>query len=270
VIGRNPYRKRKSYTLTVFIILLAIFLSFSSIRNLFGVRSFLLAVIYPFQLVSVSVWKGIIGTPGAILNLRHLSNQNAAFKDEVKKLKATIMLQEEAVKENRRLKANLNFKRAQAYRYKLLPARVIGKSPIPWFTILLINRGSKNGVVVDKPVMVKEGLVGRVIEVSAFSSKVMLITDVESSVAAADERSRDFGIVKGGARNRLYMKYVSAGKDIRTGDKVVTSYISTIFPQGVPVGTISQASKREHDLFYNIEIEPAVDFSKIEEVFVIL
>jgi rod shape-determining protein MreC len=220
--------------------------------------------------MAVSTWKGATGLPGAIGGLRNLAQENAELKDQVKRLKAEIMLRNEVVKENARLKSSLNFKSTYGYRYKLLAAQVIGKSPSPWFTYLILNRGKRAGVKVNDPVIVREGLVGRVVEVSGFSSKVMLMMDVESSVAAADARSRDFGIVKGGSRNRLFMKYVSAGKDIRTGDSVVTSYISTVFPPGIRIGTIVQAAKREHDLFYNIEIKPSVDFSKLEEVFIIL
>ena len=97
----------------------------------------------------------------------------------------------------------------------------------------------------------------------------MLITDVESSVAAVDARSRDFGLVKGGSLDRLSMKYVDAGGDIRKGDRIVTSNVSTVFPAGIPIGEVSLASKKEHDLFYHVEIKPIVDFSKIEEVFII-
>jgi rod shape-determining protein MreC len=270
VIGRQPYRKRKSITLPVAIIVLAIFLSFSSLWNLFGVRSLFSAIIYPFQYVTVSVWKGIVGTPGAIINITSLSNENSKIKATNDLLRAKGLSMRALVEENERLRKDLGFKNASRYRYRLLPAQVTGKAPTPWFSILQINRGSNEGVKKNKAVVVKEGLIGRVIEVNPFSSKVMLITDVESSVAATDSRSRDFGIVKGVSRNRLAMRYVSAGKDIRIGDKIVTSQISTVFPPGIPIGIISQAAKREHDLFYYIEIKPAVDFSKIEEVFVIL
>ena len=112
------------------------------------------------------------------------------------------------------------------------------------------------------------GLVGRIVEVSAFSSKAMLITDPGSSVAAEVSRSRDYGIVQGGVGNKLIMKYVAAGGEVRAGDRIVTSQISTVYPPGIPVGEVIKASKKEQDLFYHIEIRPAVDFSKIEEVYI--
>lgn len=270
MIGRRPYRKRKSYTLTIVVVLLALFISISAVRDAFSVRPFFSAVIYPFQFVTVSIWKGITGTPGAITNLHSLSQRNSELADEVNLLQTKLISMEELIKENERLRKSLGFKHISQYRYRLLPAQIIGKSPVPWFTILISNKGSRAGVKLDDAVMVKEGLVGRVVEVSSFSSKIMLITDVESSVAAADKRSRDFGVVVGASRNRLAMRYVSAGKDVKIGDEIVTSYISTVFPQGIPIGHILRASKGEHDLFYHIDINPAVDFSKLEAVFIII
>ena len=65
------------------------------------------------------------------------------------------------------------------------------------------------------------------------------------------------------------MKHVDARGDVRVGDIIVTSNISTIFPPGLPIGEVTRASRKEHDLFYHIEIKPAADFSKIEEIFLI-
>ncbi len=270
MIVRNSYRKRKSYALPLVIILLAVFVSFSALRDLFGARSILLAAFYPFQVAAVSLWNGIAGVPSKILNLRSLSKQNAELKKEVKNLRAKLMLLEEQTKENRRLRNVLGFKQRSHYKFNILAARVIGKGPTPWFSILQINQGSKAGVRKGMPVIVEQGLVGQVIEASILSSKVLLITDAESSVAASDARSRDFGVVKGTSGNKLFMKYVSAGGDILVGDEIITSRISSIFPPGIPVGKVIQAAKREHDLFYHIEIKPAVDLSKIEEVFVLM
>lgn len=269
MIGYQPYRKRKSYFLPILIILLAVFISFSTFRGLFGVRSLLQAAIYPFQSVAVSLWKGVVNMPASFAGYKKVTNQNTELKEELMSLEPRLALLEELQRENTRLRTALLYKQKNPYRFKLLPAQVIGRSPDPWFSILEINQGSRAGIRRDMPVMVKEGLVGRIVEVSKYSSKVMLITDAESSVAAVDSRSRDFGVVKGGSLNKLFMKHVDASGDIEVGDSIVTSNISTIFPPGIPIGNVSQASKKEHDLFYHIEIKPAVDFRKIEEVFII-
>lgn len=269
MIGYHPYQKRKSYFLPILIVLLAVFISFSTFRNLFGIRSLLQAAIYPFQSATVSLWKGVVGIPASFAGYKKITKQNTELKEKLRNLEPRLSLLEELLRENTRLRTALFYKQKNPYRFRLLPAQVIGRSPDPWFSILEVNQGSRAGVRRDMPVMVKEGLVGRVVEVSKYSSKVMLITDALSSVAAVDGRSRDFGVVKGGASNKLHMKYVDAGGDIKVGDIILTSNISTISPPGIPIGEVGRASKKEHDLFYHIEIKPAVGFRKIEEIFII-
>jgi rod shape-determining protein MreC len=268
VIRFQPYRKKRSYLQVFFIALLALLLSFASLRNLGGIRSFLLSAIYPFQFVVVSGWKGITGFPRYIINMRALSGQNDRLNQEVNLLNSKLLVLDEVRKENQRLRAAHSFKQTAPYSSGLVVAQVIGKAPTPWFTILEINKGTRSGLKKNMPVISRNGLVGKIIEVSGYVAKVMLITDADSSIAAINARSRDNGVVAGRLSNQLQMKYVSAGGDIRPGDNIVTSPISTIYPPGIPIGNVSKASKGEHDLFYHIEIKPAVDFSKLEEVFV--
>lgn len=262
----RSYKKRKSYGLVLFVVLLAVSLSVASpyyIRYFFG------AVVYPFQYTAVLLWKGVTLLPSFFVNLRHLSKDNAEMRERIKFLSAQQLLLEELKGENGRLRNILSFSQKKQ-EIALLAAQVIGRSPSPWFSIIEINKGARSGIKIDMPVVAKEGVVGRVVELSLFSSKAMLLYDAESSVAAVDSRSRDFGVVEGRFPDKLFMKYVSAGGDIKIGDTIKTSPVSTVFPSGLLIGTVSQADKREHDLFYYIEIKPAVDFSKLEEVFVII
>ena len=98
----------------------------------------------------------------------------------------------------------------------------------------------------------------------------MILTDPESLVAALDARSRDAGIIVGSGSGRLFMRYVSIGADIAIGDPIVTAALSTVFPAGLPVGQVARAERKGQELFYQIEVEPAVNFSRLEEVFVVL
>lgn len=266
----RPHRKRKSYSLQVGVILLALVLSFSTAKNLFGFRSFLQACLYPVQFATVSVWKGIVNTPSALFSLRDLTQQNIKLKRELKKLKAEVMVLEDKGRESNRLRRALNFKTSLNMNFKLLPAQIVGKSPTPLFSILQINKGSRAGVKKNQPVISVRGLVGRVVEVAPFSAKVLSLIDTESSVASVSQRSRDFGLLRGNGLNKLSLRYVAAGGDIKVGDKILTSPVSNYFPAGLLLGTVVKASKREHDLFYHIEVQPAVDFSRLEEVFVLL
>ena len=251
------------------IVLLAAVVSFSAFRGLFGVRSALQAAIYTFHYAALSVWRGVTGIPASLAGFRKVSEKNEELSKELNELRPQVLLLEEIKRENDRLRAQLFFKYNNRYRFRMLAAEVVGKTPEPWFSILEINQGRQAGVRRNMTVMAAEGLVGRVVEVSRYSAKVMLVSDVESSVAAVDARSRDFGLVKGSSSGRLSMKYVDAGGDIRGGDGIVTSNISAVFPPGIPIGEVVRASKKEHDLFYHVEIKPFVDFSKLEEVFVV-
>ncbi|MFA6549612.1 MAG: rod shape-determining protein MreC, partial [Candidatus Margulisiibacteriota bacterium] len=94
-------------------------------------------------------------------------------------------------------------------------------------------------------------------------------TDPESLVAATTARSRDAGIVVGSGSGRIFMRYVSIGADVAVGDSIVTSAISSIFPAGLPIGQVTRADRKGQELFYFIEVKPAVNFSRLEEVFVV-
>lgn len=77
-------------------------------------------------------------------------------------------------------------------------------------------------------------------------------------------------MVEGHSPDTLDLKYISAGGDVKEGDSIVVSSISSILPPGIPIGAVTRATKREADLFYEIKIRPAVDFSRLEEVFLVL
>lgn len=266
----QPFRKHKNYYLAILILVLAFALSFSSLRDLFGVRGLLLSAVYPFQHLTFGLWKGMIGFPSAVINLRGLGDENTALKEKLSSLQTKLSLLDEIARENERLRRGIGFQDHNRYGFRLLPAQVIGKGASPWFSIVEIDRGENAGVRADMPVVVEEGLVGRVIEVSRFSSKVLLVTDPASSIAAVDQKSRDFGVVDGYAPETLIMKYVSSGGSPQAGDKVVTAAASSVFPPGIPIGTITRAEKKEHDLFYQIEVKPLVRFSELEEVFLVI
>ncbi len=244
--------------------------SYTALKNLLGGRTYFQTAVYPFQWFTVTVWKGIAGVPASLAGLRGLAKENSSLKTEVYWLKTKLAAVSSLKQENARLRAAMAYKDQNHYRFDLLVAEVVGRSPSPWFSILTINRGSRNGIKESMPVITPNGLVGQIVEVSYNSAKVKLLIDPESSVAAANQRSRDFGVVTGSPSNRLYMKYVAAEGDVRVGDQIVTSQISTVFPAEVPVGRVITATKREHDLFYFIELKPAAQFSKLEEVFVVL
>lgn len=194
MIRYRPFRKKRSFTLAAAIILLALIISYFSFgKNLFGLRSVLISAFYPFQYGANAIWKGATGFPSALIDLRNLAKENAELKERLNMAGSQLSVLEELKNENDRLRAGLDFQKSSRYGRRLLAAQVIAKSGSPWISVLEINRGTGAGVRLDTAVVVKEGLVGRVIEAAPFSSKVLLISDPFSSVAAVDQRSRNSG-----------------------------------------------------------------------------
>lgn len=149
-------------------------------------------------------------------------------------------------------------------------AQVIARDPTGWFRSVIIDKGTRAGLKWDMPVVNASGVVGRVVSVSAHYAKVLLIIDQNSAVDCLDQRSRDRGMVKGRSTEVCEMDYVVESAEVAKGDRVVTSGLGGVFPKGLPVGTVSNVTKKPGAFFKHVEVTPSVDFSKLEEVMVIL
>lgn len=265
----RPFRKDRSYSLAAVIIIVAVFISFSAYRDLFGVRSLLNSSFYPFQFIARSGWQGVMAIPAGIIDLGNLAKENSQLKESLSAALAKQSLYKDLAAENQKLISALGFSRTGHFNSRLLPAQVIGRGASTWNSVLQLDKGSMAGVKPGMPVIVPDGLVGKVVEVSPLTSKVLLIVDPVSEVAVAVQRSRDLGLAEGNASDRLNLKYVNADGDVQIGDKVITSSISAVFPVGITVGTVAVVDKKDFDLFYNISVKPAVNFSRLEEVFLL-
>jgi len=265
----RPFRKKKPYSLAIFIIIAAIFFSVSAFNGLFGIRYFINGVIFPFQYMASSAISGVLSIPASVIGLKNLAIENTDLKNKLNAANAKLIILDELALENKRLQNDLNFQNSLPFGYRTIPAKIIARGSAPYINLVEINRGAGAGIKKDMPVIVPEGLVGRVIEVFPLSSRVMLACDPMHSIAAVDQRSRDFGVVEGYTPNLLTMRYVNARGNVKEGDMIVTSSISNTFPAGIPIGAVKTARKNEGDLFYEIKLVPAVSFSRLEEVFVI-
>jgi rod shape-determining protein MreC len=113
-------------------------------------------------------------------------------------------------------------------------------------------------------------VVGRLVSVSPNYSKVLLIIDQNSAVDCVIQRSRDEGIVKGLTAKLCVLEYMLKTSDVVMGDKVVTSGLGRVYPKGLPVGKVLEVVDIPGELFKDIKVKPMVDFSKLEELLVIL
>jgi rod shape-determining protein MreC len=175
-------------------------------------------------------------------------------------------------RENKELRDALNFL-DQMESFEPIGCTIIAKDPGNWFEVFTINRGSKDGIEINSPVVTAYGLVGRVSQVDLFTSKVTSIIDMDSTVAARVSRSRDILIVRGDAALRnsglCRMDYISPDVDIMPGDIIETSGLGGIYPKGIIIGQVKDVIRNEGQFDSYAIIAPVVDFKRLEEVIVL-
>ena len=200
-----------------------------------------------------------------LVNLRH---ENRQLKRKVDGLRTETSRYRELLTTHERLKGLLQFK--QAINRPVLAAQVIGRDPTGWFKSIVIDKGNRAGLRPNMPVVNASGVVGRIVSISPNYANVLLIIDQNSAVDCLIQRSRDRGIAKGASTEIFKLDYVVKSSDVAVEDMVVTSGLGGVFPKGLPVGQISEVNEISGELFKDIKLRPAVDFSKLEEVLVIL
>jgi rod shape-determining protein MreC len=168
--------------------------------------------------------------------------------------------------ENARLKKFLAFSSTASGTY--VAARVIARDPSPWFKTLMIDKGERHGLKKNAPILVPEGIVGQITNVSPNFSRVLLITDRNSAVDALVQTTRARGMVKGNGENSCSFVYALRKEEIQAGEVIVSSGLDQVFPKGLKIGTILAVKKDHSRLFQDIIVQTSVDFDKLEEVLV--
>ena len=226
----------------------------------------------PFQQAVAWVANEIHYATSAVWEIATLYEQNKMLRNEVEQLRGINLQANEALAENERLRAMVNYQHS-ARQFDMVAARVIGRESSTWSSMVVIDRGTGSGIAEDMPVVTPQGLVGRVVEAGPNSSKVQLILDPRSSVGTIVQRaeSRVTGIVKGDMDNPTMPQMVNIPKnaDVVEGDVVVTSGFGGIYPKGIIVGLVSSLKNDDGGLLKIGVLESAVDFQKLEDVLVI-
>ncbi|MBL7084972.1 MAG: rod shape-determining protein MreC [Candidatus Omnitrophica bacterium] len=197
-----------------------------------------------------------------------LIEENKRLKDEIDNLTAQLVQLQEAWQENQRLRGLLSLPKSKSFQTRT--AFVIGKDSSNLTSTVMINKGTLNGVKKGMPVVLGAGLVGRVIEVSPNTAKVILIVDFNSKIPAKIAGSREEGVVFGNFSKRgnlCKMKYIQKAQ---VGDEVISSGLGEIYPKGLLIGKIVAVEEGENRLYKIAEIQPKVNFSTMEEVMVII
>lgn len=214
-------------------------------------------------------------TVSSVRELGRLRAEYSALLQRVRDLEEAQSDVEALRAENEALRRALEFHRSLETRN--IPARVIAKEPGNLFTTLTIDRGRNDGLRIDQPVVAlaggSAGLVGKVTEVYPKSALVLPILDPAMYVAGRLNDSRFEGLVNGNGRREgtLVMRYVDrqARFTVQTSDLVVTSGLRSLYPSGLHIGTVQSIQGRPYESSLELRIDPIVDFSRLEYVFVL-
>jgi rod shape-determining protein MreC len=152
-------------------------------------------------------------------------------------------------------------------------ARVIGRSPTVWYSTVTLDHGSSDGIRVDDPVVAAQGLAGKVTQTTPNTAQVTLITDADSAVTARVQPGGATGVVEPnvGNPNDLQLDFLERGSHIAEGQMVVTAGFSTgnlgsIFPPGIPIGHITQATVEEQQAYQRVHLAPFADLRDMDFV----
>lgn len=196
------------------------------------------------------------------------SRENQDLKSKMGDLHSQIFSYQELDKENKRLKELLQFGGEISSRKVL--AQIVAWDASSDFKILRINKGHADGIRLQSPVMTSSGLVGYVYRLTDHFADILTLLDPNNRIDGLVSRTRSHGIVEGLSTDRAVMKYVARIEPLVLDDQVLTSGLGNIYPKGIQIGTISKIEKENYGITQYIEITPSVDFSKLEEVVVLV
>jgi rod shape-determining protein MreC len=242
-------------------------ISFMGRRELTLPHKFILEVLGTAQAGVTGVINYFDNTWSNYIALIDVRAENDRLREEIHKAQAVNVKYREARATNIRLSKLLDLK--ETLQSPNLSANIIGRDPSQWFKTFIIDRSSSDGITKGMPVITVGGVVGHVLDGGGNHAKVLQANDPNSAVEVLIQDTRTQGIIKGtGTGYRLH--YVLKNNEVKVGDQLVTSGLGGVFPKGLLVGTVSTVVSNRRGMFLNIEVQPAVDFSKLEHVIIIM
>lgn len=225
----------------------------------------------PIQWAVVGIADGVSSVWHRYIALMGVEEDNVRLRRENARLREQLAEREEQGLENERLRSVLSV-RERSPEVASIFAEVIGTSVSPLFRSIRVNRGTSDGVHLGAAVVNHEGVVGRVAGIAHSTADVMLLVDANQSVDVIVQRTRARARLYGTGRDGqlgLQVRYLARTADVAPGDVLVTSGTGSIFPKGLPVGTVVAVEKGAFGLYQSAVVEPTVDFGRVEEVLLI-
>jgi rod shape-determining protein MreC len=227
------------------------------IRPISGVQSWIS--------VRYAAIRDVLSSPA---DLGALRARNAELELEVAQLQQEIIGLQEEIAEAEILAALLDYARSKP-ESRYLAADVIGKDSSPFIRSVWIGRGSDAGILQGMPVITERGLVGRIVEVTATSARVQLITDPDLVVNVLLQGSRAEGILAPQRGGEIRIDLIEQEASVSAGEIAITSGLGGQYPPDIPIGEVISVRKRDFELFQQAVIQPTVDVDSLEIILVI-
>lgn len=248
-------RNKNHFSFIVAVILSVWMMRLAPAEKVSVARLFSGTVFYPAQFVVIQFKKA-----------QNIWHENKKLREKVVQLRLQNARMKEAGKENERLRRLLNFKEKTAY--TLVPAEVVAQNPGRRSFSVILNMGKSDGIQANMPVVGMDGVAGKIISTTPFSSHVQLLNDPNHRLSVMIRRSRVAGILEAteGGQQRIS---VEEHADVVPGDEIITSGLGGVFPKGLRVGKVKSVSVDKFKIFKTLNVELFILFDYIEEVFIL-
>lgn len=269
-MNRNKQTEILGGIVTVIVLILLIFLSNVEVNKLTYLESVASSIVNPVQRVFLDLRNKIQGNSAYFSNMETIMQENEELKQRNSELETQLRELEMIKAENTTLQEYMNLSEKYAS-YETIPAYVINKDVSNYSSTLVLNVGTKDGIVENMTVIADKGLVGHVISVSESTCKVQVIIDSASTVSCSISTTNESIICKGTLENDQVLRasYIPTGAELIQGDSVYTSGVGGIYLKGIIIGTVKEIVTTSNITDRYAIVEPAVDFSKIDTVLVI-
>ena len=237
-------------------------------RDLPWWQAVMLEVAVPVQDLLVAPVDGMRGIWAEYAALRGVRDENQRLRSRLAELEEANLQYREALVASGHLQQIAAMR--DDFEIPMLPSEVVGLDVMPWFRSVLVDRGGAHGVRAGNPVITAEGVVGLVTATSRHAAKTMLLLDRQSAIDGIVQRSRARGIVRGGGTDQLAFEFVVRGGDVEVGDIVITSGLGGVYPKGLRIGEVEELLDPGGGLLQTATLRSAVDFGRLEQVFVML
>lgn len=261
--------------LIVLVVTSSVILSFNSGGFIINFRNVGFTILSTIEQGAANVTFYVKDFVGGIVHLATISKEYEVLTEKLKDYEYMQRTNAAIRKENSRLKEQLGF--SESIQQKNIPANIISRGADNLHTTIIIDKGSKDGIKKNMSVLSIQngniGVVGKIVTVGYSTSQVMTVYNTGCTISSRIQNTRDIGLITGNGspETPLSMKYIKKRviSDLHFGDVIVTSGENGNYLKEIPIGTISKITVLDYDSSLDIEIEPIVDFARLETVIVV-